>query len=187
MTRFGDPWETALAMTLVGEVEREFGSPEAAAASYERAILVLLDHGGEHYLVAANYYNLGQTALLLGKPDSAESNFQKCLGASGLLGFPRLLCGSVMGLAAVAQARGRPRQAARFLGAADAALARIGSRMLQPDQAPRDQLEHALRSALGDKTFEEFHAQGGLLALDEAVAAYETSAGRDEPEVRVKA
>jgi tetratricopeptide (TPR) repeat protein len=185
MTRFGDPWETALAMTLVGEVERECGSPEAAAASYERAIRVLLDHGGERYLVAANYYNLGQTALLLGKPDSAESNFQKCLGTSGLLGFPRLLCGSVIGLAAVAQARGRPRHAARFLGAADAALARIGSEMGPPDQAPRDQLEHALRSALGDKKFDEFHAQGGRLALDEAVAAHETSAGSDEPEVRL--
>jgi predicted ATPase/DNA-binding CsgD family transcriptional regulator len=184
MTSVGDPWETALAMTLVGEVDRECGSPEAAAASYERAIRLLLDHGGEQYLLAANYYNLGQTALLLSKPDSAESNFRKCLDASSLLGSPRLLCGSVIGLAAAAQARGRPRQAARLLGAADAGLARIGSELVRPDQAPRDQLEDEIRSALGDKAFEEFHAQGGRLAPDEAVAAYETSAGPDEPEVR---
>jgi predicted ATPase/DNA-binding CsgD family transcriptional regulator len=184
MTRFGDPWETALAMTLVGEVEREYGSPEAAAASYERAIRILLDHGGERYLVAANYYNLGQTALLLGKPDSAESNFRKCLDASRQLGFPRLLCGSVIGLAAVAQARGRHSQAARFLGAADAALARIGCDLVRPDQAPRDQLENELRSALGDKSFEEFHAQGGRLTPDEAVAEYENPSGPDGPEVR---
>jgi len=184
MTRFGDPWETALAMTAVGEVERVCGSPEAAAASYERAIRVLLDHGGERYLVAVNYHNLGQTALLLGKPDSAESNFKKCLDASRLLGVPRLLCGSVIGLAAVAQARRRHLQGARLLGAADAALARIGSDLLQPDQAPRDQLENELRSALGDKSFEEFHAQGGRLALDEAVAEYETPSGQHGPEVR---
>ena len=184
MTRFGDPWETALAMTLVGEVERVCGSPEAAAASYEGAIHLLLDHGGERYLVAGNYYNLGQTALLLDKADSAESNFRKCLDASRLLGFPRLVCGSVIGLAAVAQARGRPHQAARWLGAADAGLARIGSELQLPDQVPRDRLEKALRSDLGDKTYEEFHAQGGRLAPDEAVAAYKTAAGSDEPDVR---
>jgi len=184
MTHFGDPWETALAMTLMGEVEREYGSPEAAAASYERAIRLLLDQGGERYLVAANYYNLGQTALLLDTPDSAESNFRKCLDASRLLGFPRLVCGSVIGLAAVAQARSRPLQAARWLGAADAGLARIGSELQLPDRAPRDRLESALRSALGDKAFEESHAQGGRLALDEAVAEYETPSGQLGPDVR---
>jgi predicted ATPase/DNA-binding CsgD family transcriptional regulator len=184
MTRFGDPWETALAMTLVGEVERVCGSPEAAAASYERAIRLLLDHGGEHHLVAGNYFNLGQTDLLLGRPDSAELNFRKCFDAGRLLGFSRLLGGSVLGLAAVSQARGRPLQAARLLGAADAALARIGNAIQVPDQAPRDWLENALRSDLGDKTFEEFHAQGGRLEPDQAVAAYETPAGPNEPEVR---
>jgi predicted ATPase/DNA-binding CsgD family transcriptional regulator len=184
MTRFGDPWETALAMTLVGEVERVCGSPEAAAASYERAIRLLLDHGGERYMVAANYHNLGQTDLLLGKPDSAESNFRKSFDACRLLGFPRQVCGSVIGLAAVAQARGRPHQAARLLGAADAALARIGQEVLAPDQAPRDWLENALRSDLGDETYDELHGEGGRLEPDEAVAGYEPLAGQDEPEVR---
>jgi hypothetical protein len=186
MTQFGDPWERALAITLVGEVERAYGSPVAAAAAYESAIQLLLHHGGEQLLIAMNQHNLGQTSLVLGNVGMAESNFRESCAAGRELGASKLIFYAMMGLAGVAQARGRPVHAARLLGAADAAFARIGYEIQPVDRDQRDGLEKELRSELGDKNFEESHALGRRLEPQEALSAYEALEGADMGDLGVQ-
>ena len=169
MTRFGDGWEQAQAYTLLGEVEREYGSVEAAAAAYENAISLVRGMGGERFMIALNQHNLGQTALLMGDFTKADEQFVESFEAGRQLLGAKLTLYSLVGLAAVAQARGRSSTAARLLGCADTQFARIGYELHPADQPPRHRLEAALRLALGDTAYEEFHAQGAHIDPEEAV------------------
>ena len=169
MTQFGDGWEQAQAYTMLGEVEREYGSVEAASAAYENAIRLARSMGGERFLIAVNQHNLAQTALLTGDFTTADEQFRESFEAGRQLLGAKLTLYSLVGLAAVAQARGRSSTAARLLGCADTRFARIGYELHPADQPPRDRLEASLRLALGDTAYEERHAEGARLDPEEAV------------------
>jgi predicted ATPase/DNA-binding CsgD family transcriptional regulator len=168
MSESGDYWEKAVAYTTMGEIERTYGSVEAAAAAYGNAVRLILDHGGELLLLGINHHNLAQTALMLGDLDGAEAQFLKSCEAGRQLGA-KIVLDSLIGLANVTRARGRHVAAARMLGCADAALSRAGLELHPADQPPRDRLEAALRASLGDAAYEELHAQGSRVDPDEMV------------------
>jgi predicted ATPase/DNA-binding CsgD family transcriptional regulator len=176
MTQFGDQWEQALAHTMIGEVERTYGSVPAAARAYRTSLRLLNEQGGELCSLASTYHNLGQTFLLIGDLETAAAQFTMGLDAARRLGPARKVAlGSLVGLASVAKAQGRPLEAARLLGCADAAMARNGYELELADRLPRDRLEEALRGKLGDRGYEELHAQGGSLDPDEVVISPEMS------------
>jgi predicted ATPase len=165
MKQFGDQYDQANAMTLLGEVERMYGSVAAARRAYENAISLLLDQGGEMCSLAMNHHNLGQTALLMGDVETADVHLSRSLEFSRQLGTARkLTLEALVGLANVSKSRGRHSAAARLLGCADAGLARYGYALDPADQQPRDGLEAALRAALGNSGYEDLHAQGGGLS-----------------------
>lgn len=175
-TESGDRWEQALAYTTLGEVEREYGTVQAASTAYETALRLLQQSGGELFLTAVNQHNLAQTALLLGDLETSEAQFVRSFEAGRQLGTVKLLLHSLVGLANVARARGRYIAATRLLGCADVAFARAGYELHPADQGPRASLEAALRVALGDASYEELHAQGGRFDLDEIVTSRESFA-----------
>jgi len=175
-TESGDRWEQALAYTTLGEAEREYGTVQAASTAYQTALRLLQQSGGELFLTAVNQHNLAQTALLLGDLENSEAQFVRSFKAGRQLGAVKLSLHSLVGLANVAKARGRHMAAARLLGCADSAFARAGYELHPADQGPRDNLEAALRSMLGDASYKELHAQGGRLDLDEIVISPEVFA-----------
>jgi len=177
MLESGDHWEKALAYTSRGEVARTFGSAEAAAAAYENAVRLLLDSGGELFLLGVNHHNLAQTALMLSDLEGAEAQFLKAFEAGRQIGASKLTLHSLVGLANVTRSRGRHVAAARMLGCADAAFARAGYELHPADQPPRDRLVNALRASLGDAAYEELHAQGSRMDPEEMAVTPEALEG----------
>jgi tetratricopeptide (TPR) repeat protein len=178
MQQFGDQFDQASAMTMLGEVERMYGSVAAARGAYENAISLLLDQGGELCSLAINYHNLGQTALLMGDVETADVQLTRSLELSRQLGTARkLTLEALVGLANVSNGRGWHGPAARLLGCADAGLARYGYALDLADQQPRDRLEAALRGALGDSAFEELYTQGGRISPEEIAITPEVFEG----------
>jgi predicted ATPase len=177
MLESGDHWDKAVAFTMMGEVERTYGSLEAAATAYGNAVRLLLDNGGELLLLGTNHHNLAQTALMRSDLEGAEAQFLKAFDAGRQLGASKLMLHSLVGLANVTRARGRYVAAARILGCADAAFARAGFELHPADKPPRVRLENELRAALGDAAYEELHAQGSRVDPDEMVITPEALEG----------
>ncbi len=170
LTEADYPFELASSYTLLGEYEREYGTPQAATEAYETALRLLRECGGELFQTAVNQINLGQVALLVGEPGTAKKQFTTALPVARNFGAWKLLLTALLGCAQVAGAEGRHAAAARLLGCADAGFARAGYVLEHADRTPRDRLEVALRARLGDAAFEELQAQGGALDPNEAAA-----------------
>ena len=63
---------------------------------------------------------------------------------------------------------GRPRLAARLVGAADRTLDALAASRDLCDIPEHDRVVAALRAALGEDAYERLHAEGTRLSLDEA-------------------
>jgi hypothetical protein len=79
---------------------------------------------------------------------------------------------SLQGLAAVAEAQGEPRSAARLLGAAEALLEAAGIHQLyaQMDHELHQRVVDAVRERLGDRAWKEARDEGHAMSFEEVVA-----------------
>ncbi len=74
------------------------------------------------------------------------------------------------GLAAVAAARGRTREAVRLFGAVEALLEQLGTSLERNERADYDRYVAAVRTELDQAAFDTAWAEGRNLSLDQAVA-----------------
>jgi predicted ATPase/transcriptional regulator with XRE-family HTH domain len=175
----GDTWGIARMLQDLGIVERLRGNG-ARAMELVEAGQPLLGDVGDARAMARGFVELGLAARSQGDARWAML-VAEGLGQIRNLGDRRNVAVVLEQLAAVACADGRPEQAARLLGAAEALREAMGARLPPAEQAAHATTEQAARAALGEAAFAAARAAGRFLtpvaAVDEALAGVrETSA-----------
>lgn len=180
--RAGNNPGRAFALNVLGELARLQGDDELARSYYEEC-LALTRETGEAIREAMQYENLGILAYRRGEFEPSRRLILRGLALSRQLGSTYGLASHLATLAGPVAALGRPREAARLLGAANAHLQALGT-----DQQPADQpdirrfLESVVQS-LGEDEFEAEWQIGQAMTLDEAVDwALEGETGGETPQ-----
>ena len=153
----------------LGEAARYRGDYQYAVACYEASLLVVRELGDQVGLGTV-LINLGAATRTLGDLDRAMGLYHQALAITREIGWLEGRVFSLNGLAGIALDRGRPEQAARFLGVA-AALAE--ARGLVLDLIDEDQVERdvaSVRARLGEAAYAAAWEAGSALPLDAAIA-----------------
>jgi hypothetical protein len=88
-----------------------------------------------------------------------------------------------IGLAGVAVVRGRPVDAARLIGWAEASLRAVGAEVWPSTRRDLDRTVAAARETLGDGPWERERAAGGTLSFDDVVAIAGLAGPHGEPRI----
>jgi non-specific serine/threonine protein kinase len=160
---------TAYALNTLGELARLQGDHPAAKRYYEEC-LDLVKETGERNREAMQYENLGIIAYHEGEFELAKNLIKQGLTLFRQLGTGYGLATVLGSLAGPVAALGKPRRAARLLGAADTHLESIGV-----DQQPADQPEirlflESVRRALTEEEFQSAWQAGQRMTIQEAVS-----------------
>ena len=158
---------TALTLWLLGQVAHEQGDQQRATTLLEESVGLARQSG---YARAASpaLFLLGRVAQSLGQWPRATTLFLESLAVRREQGDRRGIAECFEGLAASAEARRKPADAARLLGAADALRATIGAPIPAHAIPAREQLVAGLKRRLGSR-YDDLRAEGAALALDEAL------------------
>ncbi|OXM72663.1 BTAD domain-containing putative transcriptional regulator [Amycolatopsis sp. KNN50.9b] len=145
---------------------------EGALDEAERQLRVLLEWHGlvEHEpgntLVCDE---LGFVAELRGDAEGAFTWHRRALEIARRGTDPRAVALALEGLAGAHALAGDHALAARLLGAADAARRSVGAPLPPAERGDVDRIEHAARTALGEKTYTAEHETGARLELEELI------------------
>ncbi len=157
-----------ISLNMLGEVARGQGDYAAAHALYGEDLALRRELGDERG-IGIELHNLGYVALHEGDCARAGELFKESLGIRLKLGHKVGIAYCLAGLAAVAETRNQPEPAAKLLGAAETLLVTIGADMDWPDRLEYDRTVSALRTAMGDATFEAALREGRVVPLEQAV------------------
>ena len=168
----GDGWGEAWTLAYLGLVDLLQGRQTAAEARLTESLTIARATGDRVPIVEALFY-LGQAARTRGDLAAAAPLLAEGLGLAVEVGEPEITAYYVRGLAEVVAARGKSVQAARMLGAAEAAL-EISSApwyLDELDRPLRARVLAALKSELGDQALAGAWSQGRAMRLEHAVAS----------------
>ena len=165
----GHPRLLADTLNCRGEIARLDGDDRAAQAAYEEALRVVQAMGDENY--GANLQtNLAFVAGHLGEHRRALELMRTALGTVAKRGKRPIMAWCLGDLAGPELGLGRPERAARLVGAADAALARMNLRRQPTDQPEHEHTVAQLAESLGRERLDALLAQGARMSLEDAVA-----------------
>jgi len=114
---------------------------------------------------------LGHLALLEHDGGHAAILYNKSMTLNLDVGDRQGVAASLVGMAAVAEGRKDPEQAARFLGAADALVETIQTQLLPFDHEESERITTAVRAQLDAATFPTSWAGGRAMTCEQAVGA----------------
>lgn len=173
LRRSGDAWSVAYALVPMGDVALVRGDLPTAAGVHGEA-LALAEGLGDDHLTATALDQLAFDAILAGELDLARERLTRAAALHRRLHDQEGTAYCLDGLAGLALASGRPDAAARAAGAAETARAGIGLAVWPLVQALGDQLDGAIRAALGPETDARERAVGAAAGpwavLDTALA-----------------
>jgi hypothetical protein len=129
------------------------------AAQLMEASLVTLRRLGDQRCTGRALHMLGERAREQQQPALAEELLRRSVEAVAIAGQSIVLVSALESLAAVLAAQGRPRQAARLLGAAHAARESASAHM-RPSRPPDQELHRSLGQALGAAPFDAAYGEG---------------------------
>jgi predicted ATPase/DNA-binding CsgD family transcriptional regulator len=149
----GDLWNEAMALNGLGDVLRSAGDYVQAERVYTEAAMrfsCIEEHGGMVRGAWAGLpHNLGYVTLAQGATARATAHFSEAAERYTRYGPDwRGVAECVMGLASVAVQVGQPLLAARWFGAAEAALERLETTFSPTNRADYERALGALRAAL---------------------------------------
>jgi predicted ATPase/DNA-binding SARP family transcriptional activator len=165
----GDQRGHALAISNLGGIALERGEYSKAASLSEQAyglFETLEDSEGMAFALV----NQGFAALSQKEHDKAIELLRQALRRLAELEFRDVIGYCFEGLAAVLAFTGRPGEAARLLGAAEALRESLGVGLAPAEQTTHDETVEAVRGALTEDRFEGAWRQGRELPLDDAIA-----------------
>jgi tetratricopeptide (TPR) repeat protein len=116
---------------------------------------------------------LGYLALRRGDLCQAVTTFLESLTLNQQIGDQQGVAASLVGLAAATRAGGAPQRAAWLLGAADAVLASIDTRLLATDRQRQAHALAQLDAELGPAALEAERTHGRELSMEQAIALAE--------------
>jgi non-specific serine/threonine protein kinase len=146
-----------------------------AKGEFDRAAEVLeeaLDISGDIQFPDADgrvLVNLAWARLGAGDFERAEQHLRAAYANFSRTSSPGGLGDALLGFAAVARAEGRPRRAARLLGAAELLVEQIGRERTGVEAALRDETLAALEASLGEEALEGLVREGRVLAREGAI------------------
>jgi len=174
--RLDESWGVAVTLEFLGLLLLLQGDHLPAGRRFAEALAVARG-AGDRVATHQALYCLGRLARAQGDEDAAAAHFAAGLRLAGELRDRANTGYFITGVAEVAAGRGRHRDAARLLGAADAILDGAGSpgyRLVLVhalEQPWHERAAATAREALGATAFEDALAEGRSLPLEQAVAA----------------
>ena len=114
---------------------------------------------------------LGHLALKEHDANRAAALYAESMAVNSEVGDRQGVAASLVGLAAVAMALGQREQAALLLGAAEALVVSIETKLLPFDAEEGGRITALVRSQLDAGTFAAAWAKGRAMVLDQAIAA----------------
>jgi non-specific serine/threonine protein kinase len=134
---------------ILGDVAAAVGDLAEAGTRFEEATALAQTECFDWYL-SDTLPGLGNVSLLRGDVDGAEALYREALPVAVRFGDAARLAGALVGLAAVAAARGQAELAARRIGAAEAQYEIAGTTVFQRDVRVADGARVAARRELGE-------------------------------------
>jgi len=165
----GDWRGLAQALSNLGWATQELGSFDRATSLFQES-LELGQRLEDARAVASNLSNLGLMALYRADYTSASDLYVDSLVAFSELGYDRGVAEALEGLAAVAGVQGRPRDAARLFGQAEALRQALGAPLLPADRSRYTATSAAAREQLDEEAWNEAVAEGRTLSLEDTFA-----------------
>jgi predicted ATPase/Tfp pilus assembly protein PilF len=174
--RVGDWRGLAQALSNLGWATQELGDYARATALFSES-LTLAQRLETPRIAASNLSNLGLMALYGGDYVRAGELFGDSLAAFVDLGDKRGEAESLEGLAGVAGVQGRPQDAARLFGRAEAIREAVGAPLLPHDRSRYASTIAAAREQLDDQSWRRAWAEGRGQTADEGSVAVLGSLG----------
>jgi tetratricopeptide (TPR) repeat protein len=159
----------ATALADLGWATQELGDYAQATALFSES-LSLGQRLDDARSVANNLSNLALMALYSADYPKASDLFADSLAAFSDLGDRRGMAESLEGLAGVAGVQGRPEQAARLFGSAEALRETIGAPLLPHDRSRYATTLAAAREQLDEDAWNQAWANGRAASVEEIVA-----------------
>jgi tetratricopeptide (TPR) repeat protein len=160
----------AQALSNLGWATQELGEYDRATQLYTES-LTLVQKLADARAIASNVNNLALMALYRGDYATARELFTDSLVGFHDLGYKRGVAQSLEGLAGVVGVQGRPEEAARLFGLADAIREAVGAPLLPTDRSRSAATLAAAREQLDADTWDRAWSQGRAMPLEEAIAA----------------
>jgi len=181
-----DPFGVPLALVQLATVHATLGDPERATACAEECI-ALSDAASERWCAALARWVMALVQWQLGHGPRARTYARDVLRLKGPFGDRMGMAMSVELVAWTEADAGRPVEAARLLGAVQAALDSIGASLFGHLHDEHDRCLDRTREALGDTAFKRAFESGSRLRFDDAVtlASGRRTATTDDAEVRL--
>ncbi|HLZ47397.1 MAG TPA: hypothetical protein VKR80_01960, partial [Candidatus Limnocylindria bacterium] len=164
--RAGHDWWLAYALATAGEGARSRGDHDAALRWYAESRTAAL-RTGERFVLLLSAVNPAHILLKRGETATARRYFQESLALCRELGNQWGMAYALVGLGGVANAEGRPADAARALGAADAWFKSRGIQIQVPDRPDYERYIEQARAGLGE-LFADAWRDAHSLSLDDA-------------------
>ena len=153
--------QPGMAQTLntIGEIARGSGNDEHARRAYEEA-LALCRQTGETRCIAIIHTNLAFLALHEGKAEQARELQREALRLAHAINNPLEMAKAIASLAGALAALGQPELAARFLGASERALERLGAFHQPNDKWEIENMIAAVRAQRDEAIFQAVWSRG---------------------------
>jgi predicted ATPase/class 3 adenylate cyclase/DNA-binding CsgD family transcriptional regulator len=161
----GTPFHQQMYVYLAAEVALATGDTDTAARRADEAVAV-----AKGWNLVESYNTRARVGLRTGEWARAERDAHDALALTAELGAQLAVPDILECLAASAAGAGSLDEAARLLGAADAARSRMGAVRFAVHQADYEAAVATIRTALGDDEFDQAWADGAGLSTDEAIA-----------------
>ena len=172
LDRSGDQGMASMARVWLGTTFLIQSDGDRAASMFEEG-LVISRRTGDRLSANIALYNLAQVALSRGNYGSAATLFEEGITLSDQTRDVANLAYFSEGLAVATGKWGEAQRSARLFGVAEGLLEEVGATVYNyylPDRTLYDHTRAAVRSALGEESFEEARNKGREMAFDEMVA-----------------
>jgi predicted ATPase/DNA-binding CsgD family transcriptional regulator len=163
-----DPFGVPLALVQLATVHATLGEPERALACAEECIQ-LSGAAGEQWCAALARWTEALVAWRQGRPSRARSHAREVLRLKEPFGDRLGMAMSMEMIAWTWAVEGRSAEAARLLGAVDAALASIGGALFRHLLEDHEHTLDRLREQLGDELLARAVDEGAALDFDDAI------------------
>ena len=167
--RLGDESDLQVSVHNLGLLAMFQADYGRARADLGSALAIAEKHGFDG-LRANTLCDLGFAELGDGRFDQAGTRFGEAIELAQRLGWKENIAYCFVGLAAVAVAADDLARAGHLLGQAERLVEDLHVKLESYAEAPRAQVEHDLRSRLGEDRLAELRAEGGALTVDATVS-----------------
>lgn len=164
----GDRANIGLALMFLGDSALGRHDQDGALAAFNQSA-DLFRATGNISVLPYPLRRLAHLALRDHDHDRATMLYMQSMTVNREVGDRQGIAASLVGLAAVAEARGQPERAARLLGLTEALVEELQTKLLPFDGVESERISEAVRAALDPATFAEAWANGRVMTWEQVV------------------